>query len=195
MARVATQPQEPVLQPAALQVGIERMTNMAGELLAGNGQVLDESGIMALDELVEQRLLGAVALVTNTAHFQTVCPSPLASSKTAGSITAGAPCDLGVHVEHELMETIRLAKFCPTPDGRGAHAVLETDGGPVTLFYMPRSQAPDAPRKVSLPDGKEGWLINVERGSMALIADSGRDARDLADEIQRQLSFTPGANL
>jgi len=103
--------------------------------------------------------------------------------------------DLGVHVEHELMETIRLAKFCPTPDGRGAHAVLETDGGPVTLFYMPRSQAPDAPRKVSLPDGKEGWLINVERGSMALIADSGRDARDLADEIQRQLSFTPGANL
>lgn len=103
--------------------------------------------------------------------------------------------DLGVHVEHELMESIRLAKFCPTPDGRGAHAVLETEDGPITLFYMPNSQAPDAPRKVSLPDGMEGWLINLERGSMALIAESGRNARDLADEIQRQLSFTPGVKL
>jgi hypothetical protein len=103
--------------------------------------------------------------------------------------------DLGVHVEHELMESIRLAKFCPTPDGSGAHVVLETDDGPVTMFYMPRSQARDAPRLVELPDGMQGWLINLERGSMALIAESGRDTSDLVDEIQRKLSFTPGLDL
>lgn len=103
--------------------------------------------------------------------------------------------DLGVHVEHELMESIRLAKFCPTPDGAGAHVVLETADGPVTMFYMPRSQAPDAPRRVALPDGMEGWLINLERGSMALIAETSRDTRGLADEVQRALSFTPGASL
>ena len=103
--------------------------------------------------------------------------------------------ELGVHVDHELMNSIRLAKFCPTPDGSGAHVVLETDDGPVTMFYMPRSQAPDAPRRVELPDGMEGWLINLERGSMALIADTSRDTRQLADEIQRALSFTPGMNL
>lgn len=103
--------------------------------------------------------------------------------------------DLGVHVEHELMESIRLAKFCPTPDGTGAHVVFETDEGPVTMFYMPRSQAPDAPRLVDLPDGMQGWLINLERGSMALVAEANRDTRDLADEIQRKLSFTPGQNL
>lgn len=103
--------------------------------------------------------------------------------------------DLGVHVEHALMDSIRLAKFCPTPDGAGAHVVLETDDGPVTMFYMPRSQAPDAPRHVELPDGMLGWLINLERGSMALIAEADRDTRELADEIQRKLSFAPGVNL
>lgn len=103
--------------------------------------------------------------------------------------------DLGVHVEHALMDSIRLAKFCPTPDGAGAHVVLETDEGPVTMFYMPRSQAPDAPRLVDLPDGMVGWLINLERGSMALVAESGRDTRELADQIQRKLSFTPGIKL
>jgi hypothetical protein len=103
--------------------------------------------------------------------------------------------ELGVHVDHHLMDSIRLAKFCPTPDGAGAHVILETADGPVTMFYMPRSQAPDAPRLVELPDGMEGWLINLERGSMALIAETNRDTRELADEIQRKLSFTPGMNL
>lgn len=103
--------------------------------------------------------------------------------------------DLGVHVEHALMDSIRLAKFCPTPDGAGAHVVLETDQGPVTMFYMPRSQAPDAPRLVELPDGMVGWLINLERGSMALVAEAEHDTRELAEEIQRKLSFTPGMNL
>jgi len=103
--------------------------------------------------------------------------------------------ELGVHVEHALADSIRLAKFCPTPDGAGAHVVLETDEGPVTMFYMPRSQAPDAPRQVELPDGMVGWLINLERGSMALIAEADRDTRELADQIQRKLSFTPGMNL
>jgi hypothetical protein len=103
--------------------------------------------------------------------------------------------DLGVHVEHDLMDSIRLAKFCPTPDGAGAHVVLETADGPVTMFYMPRSQAREAPRQVELPDGMVGWLVNLERGSMALIAEADRDTRELADEIQRKLSFTPGMNL
>lgn len=93
------------------------------------------------------------------------------------------------------MEKVRLSKFCPTPDGAGAHAVLDTDEGPVTLFYMPRTRVPDAPYSVELPNGMEGWVFNLERGSMALVAEAGRDTPELASEIKRQLSFPPGINL
>jgi len=101
----------------------------------------------------------------------------------------------GVHLDHELLEKVRLSKFCPTPDGAGAHAVLDTDDGPVTLFYMPNTRVPDAPHAVELPDGMESWVFNVEHGSMALVAEIGVDKPALAREIQRQLHFPPGINL
>lgn len=150
--------------------------------------VLLDSDVPGQNDLAEYlawhwELDGAAAM--DTSHHQ---PSDVEQIQR---IFAG----LGVHVDHALMDSIRLAKFCPTPDGAGAHVVLETDEGPVTMFYMPRSQAPDAPRRVDMPDGMVGWLINLERGSMALIAESGQDTSDLADQIQRKLSFTPVINL
>lgn len=60
---VASKSQKSVPQPAALPVGIERLTHMAGELFAGLGQVFDKGRVMPLDDLVEQRLLGLVALI------------------------------------------------------------------------------------------------------------------------------------
>jgi len=67
-----------------LRVGIKRLTNMSGELLSGIGKMFDKGRIMALDDLVEQRLLGAVALVTNTAHFHTARPRRLHKAKRQG---------------------------------------------------------------------------------------------------------------
>ena len=78
--------QESVLQPAALQVAIECLTQMGRQLLAGLGQVFDKRRIMPLDDLVEQCLFGLVALEPNTAHAQTA-RSP-AACKTAGSQAA-----------------------------------------------------------------------------------------------------------
>jgi len=80
-----------VLQPPALQVAIECLTHMGGQLLASLGQVFDKGRVMALDDLVKQRLLGPVALVTRTAHFHIARPPPLESIKTAGWRTAGTP--------------------------------------------------------------------------------------------------------
>jgi hypothetical protein len=78
VAGVASKAQEAVLQPTALQVAIECLTHMAGELFAGLGQVFDKGRVMPLDDLVEQCLFGSVALEPNTAHVQTACPRPLA---------------------------------------------------------------------------------------------------------------------
>jgi hypothetical protein len=41
VAGVASKAQQPVLQPTALQVALERLPNMGGQLLAGSGQMGD----------------------------------------------------------------------------------------------------------------------------------------------------------
>jgi len=103
--------------------------------------------------------------------------------------------ELGLDVEPELLDRVRLGKFCPTPDGAGAHVVLETDAGPVTVYYMPRTRIPESPATIQLDDNMESLLVNLERGSMALVAEAGVDTPELAREIARQLRFAPGTTI
>ena len=128
-------------------------------------------------------------------HWELDGPAAIAASKewTGGEEETGRILsELGVHMGHDLLEKVRLTKFCPTPDGAGAHLVLASDAGPVTLFYMPKTRVENAPRVVTMPGGMEGRVINLERGSMAIVAEAGRDTQALVREIQAQLSFTPG---
>ncbi|MGB0515205.1 MAG: DUF3379 family protein, partial [Wenzhouxiangellaceae bacterium] len=103
--------------------------------------------------------------------------------------------ELGVQLEPELLSQVRLSKFCPTPNGDGVHAVLETDQGPVTVYFMPHTRIPTSPATIPLPNGQESLAINLERGSMALIAETGADMPELAREIVRQLTFAPGVTI
>ena len=82
VAGVASKAQESVLQPAALQVAIEGLPHMSGQLLAGIGQVFGKSRVMPLDDLVEQCLFGSVALV-QTARPSAACVMP--NGRIAGS--------------------------------------------------------------------------------------------------------------
>ncbi|AKS42832.1 DUF3379 family protein [Wenzhouxiangella marina] len=96
---------------------------------------------------------------------------------------------LGVHADEELLAQVRLGKICPTPDGRGAHLILTTDDGPITLMILPHTRAPMAPASVTLDDGLEAWLVNLDHGSMAVLAEPGRGAYELARRLQQQLSI------
>ena len=100
-----------------------------------------------------------------------------------------------MQLEPELLDQVRLTKFCPTPDGAGAHIVLATASGPVTLYYMPRTRLPSSPASIPLEGGMEAVALNVERGSLAVIADAGTDTPELAREIARQLAFAPGMTI
>ncbi|MFU8877219.1 MAG: DUF3379 family protein [Wenzhouxiangellaceae bacterium] len=99
--------------------------------------------------------------------------------------------ELGVQLSPELMQRVRVSKFCPTPDGAGAHVVLATDQGPVTMYYMPRTRIPGAPSNFSFNGNMDATVINLERGSLALVAESGVKTPELVREISRQLSFVP----
>ena len=63
VALLAVQAQETLLEPAALEVGVELRLDVVGQGAACLGAQLAEDGIALLDQLVEQRRLGAVTRV------------------------------------------------------------------------------------------------------------------------------------
>lgn len=101
----------------------------------------------------------------------------------------------GVQLAPELLSDVRLSKVCPTPDGAGAHLVLATGDGPITMYYMPRTSVPDSGETHALADGMQAWVFNVEHGSIALVAEADRDLPELGQHIARQLVFPDGRSL
>jgi len=73
----------------------------------------------------------------------------------------------GVRIDGPLAGQVRLAKFCPTPDGRGAHLVLETPTGTVQLIYIPAAHAPDGSDFEF--DGMHARLLALGPATAALI--------------------------
>jgi len=103
--------------------------------------------------------------------------------------------ELGLRLAPELLAQVQLGKACPTPDGRGAHLILTTADGPITLMIMPQTQVPLAPASATLDNGLEAWLVNLERGSVAVLAEPGRNAHELARQLQQQVSVNDGLQL
>jgi hypothetical protein len=103
--------------------------------------------------------------------------------------------ELGLQLEPALLEQVRLGKFCPTPNGAGAHLVLVTDEGPITAYFMPRTRLPESPLEVTLENGQASWAVNLERGSLALIAEPGKNLPARARELIEQLSIAPGVTI
>lgn len=74
---------------------------------------------------------------------------------------------IGHTMDPALVESIRYIKICPTPDGRGAHMVVHTDTGPVTVIYMPGTTVRDGQQVVF--DGMHAELVALDHGSAAII--------------------------
>jgi hypothetical protein len=81
--------------------------------------------------------------------------------------------EFGVHAEPALADIVGVIKYCPTPDGRGVHMVLNTDRGPVTVIYMPHTAVPDGERLAF--DGVEAVMVDLESGSAAIIGSPEQD--------------------
>jgi len=101
----------------------------------------------------------------------------------------------GVQLAPEILKQVRLSKYCPTPDGKGAHLVLDGPEGPVTVYYMPRTRLASSPATMSPAEGMQAVALNLERGSIALIAPEDIDLRALAAEIRRHFAVAPGTTI
>ena len=84
--------------------------------------------------------------------------------------------EFDVSAAPELADIISVIKFCPTPEGKGVHMVLETSNGPITVIYMPGTRVTD--QELFSFDEKEALLVELDSGSAAII---GSDRQNIGD--------------
>jgi hypothetical protein len=72
-----------------------------------------------------------------------------------------------VEMAPDLSQMVSLIKYCPTPEGKGAHIVLNTPEGPITVIYMPGTPVTDG--EMMDFDGMQAQLVSLAGGSAAII--------------------------
>ena len=98
--------------------------------------------------------------------------------------------ELNVRATPALADIVGLIKYCPTPDGKGVHMILNTEAGPVTVFYMPDTQVTDG--EMFAFDDMEAVLVDLQSGSAAIIAPDVQLVSSLRTLIQNSILSNPG---
>jgi len=75
---------------------------------------------------------------------------------------------LDADVAPALARIVGVIKYCPTPDGKGVHMILNTENGPVTVIYMPETGVTD--REHMEFDQVNALYVAMERGSAIIIS-------------------------
>ena len=85
----------------------------------------------------------------------------------------------------QLTGIIAFIKFCPTPSGRGAHMVVMTEQGPMTVIYMP--DVPVIDGEMVAFDQMHASLVNLESGSAAVIGSQSQNVEKLVAMVRDSL--------
>jgi hypothetical protein len=106
------------------------------------------------------------------AHF--AMDGSLLEAKAAGQSATNVQsilAEVNFKARPEFAGQVGFIKYCPTPDGKGVHMVLNTERGPVTVILMPATTVDD--RGDLLENGMEARILSLDRGSIAVM---GADA-------------------
>jgi len=90
-----------------------------------------------------------------------------------------------VQAAPELAGIVSVIKYCPTPDGKGIHMVLNTQEGPVTLIYMPETDVID--HETLEFGGMKALLVGLEKGSAALIGTEAQSISTLYSVVHESI--------
>jgi hypothetical protein len=94
---------------------------------------------------------------------------------------------MGFEATPELTNMVGFIKFCPTPDGKGVHMVLNTEQGPVTVILMPKTSVTDH-ESLSV-NGLHAYLVALSRGSAAIIGASNDQVAKLGPMVHDSIIF------
>ena len=100
--------------------------------------------------------------------------------------------ELNVEASPALAEIVGLIKYCPTPDGKGVHMILNTQDGPVTVIYMPDTTVID--RELLAFDNMEAILVKMQKGSAAIIGHDAKHVSSLYATVQSSILPLPGSS-
>ena len=92
---------------------------------------------------------------------------------------------LNASADQQLSGRIKFIKFCPTPEGRGAHMVVSTDQGPMTIIFMPKTQVTDG--EMVKFDQMHAFLVNLEHGSAAIIGKQSQAVESMEALVRESL--------
>ena len=95
---------------------------------------------------------------------------------------------LDASVGQQLAGNIKFIKFCPTPEGRGAHMVVQTEQGPMTIIFMPKTHVTDG--EIISFDQMQALMVSLEHGSAAIIGKQSQSIESLEAVIRS--SFRTG---
>lgn len=95
---------------------------------------------------------------------------------------------LNISSSQALNDRIRFIKLCPTFKGRGAHMVVQSDLGEVTIIYMPGTIVIDR-RTIEFGDMR-AYMVAFEDGAAAIIGHANQVVSNLDQLIRSSLSST-----
>lgn len=104
-------------------------------------------------------------------------PAPMSVQQVLGELQASAGAD--------LENLIRYIKFCPTPDGQGAHMVVMTDSGPATVIFMPDMQVL-RPQRLEFGN-MHAEVFRLDQGAAAVIGQRGQSLEDTVRLVREAL--------
>jgi len=92
---------------------------------------------------------------------------------------------LNASAGEQLTGQIKFIKFCPTPQGRGVHMVVNTDQGDMTIVFMPKTQVTDG--EMVEFDQMHAYLVDLEHGSAAIIGQRSQAVKSLEALVRNSL--------
>jgi hypothetical protein len=92
---------------------------------------------------------------------------------------------LNASAGQQLTGRIKFIKFCPTPNGRGAHMVVSTNNGLITVIFMPDTQVQDGDTVEF--DQMRAYLVNLEHGSAAIIGRGAQPVESLEAMVRSSI--------
>lgn len=91
-----------------------------------------------------------------------------------------------------LASIVGVIKYCPTPDGKGIHMILNTESGPVTVIYMPETRVTD--REQFAFDDVDALLVSLGSGSAAIIGPDEQSISNLYAFVQDSIIPSPDSS-
>jgi hypothetical protein len=120
------------------------------------------------------------------AHF--AMDGALLEAKAAGQSATNVQsilAEVNFKARPEFAGQVGFIKYCPTPDGKGVHMVLNTESGPVTVILMPATTVDD--HQSLLENGMQARLVSLSRGSIAVMGADAASVEELASTVREML--------